>query len=93
MQDLPRDTVLGLAGDGLSGGQAQRLALARAWAVDMKLVLLDEPTAHLDGEAEGRFLEALKRISAGRTIVIATHSPAVRALADQVIELQMEDAA
>ncbi len=87
------ETRVGEKGYGLSGGQAQRLALARAWAVDMKLVLLDEPTAHLDGEAEGRFLEALKRISAGRTIVIATHSPAVRALADQVIELQMEDAA
>ena len=86
-------TTVGENGYGLSGGQAQRLALARAWAVDMKLVLLDEPTAHLDGEAEARFLEALKRISAGRTVLIATHSPAVRALADQVIELQSEAAA
>ena len=87
------ETKVGENGYGLSGGQAQRVALARAWAVDMKLVLLDEPTAHLDGEAEARFLTALKRISEGRTIVIATHSPAVRALADHVIELQPEDAA
>ncbi|WP_440958948.1 thiol reductant ABC exporter subunit CydD [Oceanicaulis sp. LC35] len=87
------ETKVGENGYGLSGGQAQRVALARAWAVDMKLVLLDEPTAHLDGEAEARFLDALKRISAGRTVLIATHSPAVRALADHVIELAPEDAA
>lgn len=87
------NTRVGENGYGLSGGQAQRVALARAWAVDMKLILLDEPTAHLDGEAEARFLDALKRISVGRTILIATHSPAVRALADHVIELTPEDAA
>ena len=87
------ETQVGENGYGLSGGQAQRVALARAWANDMKLVLLDEPTAHLDGEAEARFLDALKRISIGRTILVATHSPAVRALADQVIELLPEDAA
>ena len=87
------ETRVGENGYGLSGGQAQRVALARAWAVDMKLVLLDEPTAHLDGEAEARFLEALKRISVGRTVLIATHSPAVRALADHVIEFEPEDAA
>ena len=87
------ETRVGENGYGLSGGQGQRVALARAWAVDMKLVLLDEPTAHLDGEAEARFLDALKRISVGRTILIATHSQAVRALADHVIELQPENAA
>ncbi len=85
-------TQVGDQGYGLSGGQAQRLALARAWAVDMKIVLLDEPTAHLDGEAEARFLAALKRISEGRTVIIATHSPAVRDAADQVIMLETEGA-
>lgn len=81
------DTKVGERGHGLSGGQAQRVALARALAVDMKLVLLDEPTAHLDGEAEARFLTALKRAAAGRTVIIATHSPAVRAICDGVIDL------
>ena len=81
------DTAVGERGHGLSGGQAQRLALARALAVDMKLILLDEPTAHLDGEAEARFLAALTRAAQGRTVIIATHSPAVRAICDAVIDL------
>lgn len=81
------DTPLGERGFGLSGGQIQRVALARALARDMKLVLMDEPTAHLDGEAEARFLEALVSNKKGRTILIATHSPAVRAIADEVFEI------
>lgn len=81
------DTPLGERGFGLSGGQIQRVALARALARDMKLVLMDEPTAHLDGEAEARFLEALLSNKNGRTILIATHSPAVRAIADEVFEI------
>lgn len=81
------DTLLGERGFGLSGGQIQRVALARALARDMKLVLMDEPTAHLDGEAEARFLEALETAAPGRTILIATHSPAVRAIADTVFEI------
>lgn len=81
------ETRLGERGFGLSGGQIQRVALARALARDMKLVLMDEPTAHLDGEAEARFLEALAANRSGRTILIATHSPAVRAIADEVFEI------
>ena len=81
------DTPLGERGFGLSGGQIQRVALARALARDLKLVLMDEPTAHLDGEAEARFLEALVSNKNGRTILIATHSLAVRAIADAVFEI------
>jgi len=81
------DTPLGERGFGLSGGQIQRVALARALARDMKLVLMDEPSAHLDGEAEARFLDALLSNKDGRTIVIATHSPAVRAIADEVFDI------
>jgi len=82
------DTALGERGHGVSGGQAQRVALARALAVDMKLLLLDEPTAHLDGEAEGRFLDQLKHAAKGRTVIIATHSPAVRRICDLVVEME-----
>ncbi|KPP81368.1 MAG: ABC-type thiol reductant export system component CydD [Oceanicaulis sp. HLUCCA04] len=81
------DTPLGERGFGLSGGQIQRVALARALARDMKLVLMDEPSAHLDGEAEARFLDALLSNRDGRTILIATHSPAVRAIADEVFDI------
>lgn len=90
--DLPDglDTPLGERGYGLSGGQAQRVALARALASDAKLLLLDEPTAHLDGEAEARFLDALKTAAAGRTVIVATHSPAVRAVCDSIVDLEAE---
>ena len=87
------DTALGERGHGLSGGQAQRVALARALAVDMKLLLLDEPTAHLDGEAEARFLDALRVAAQGRTVIIATHSPAVRAVCDAVVEMDAGETA
>ncbi len=81
------DTRLGERGYALSGGQAQRVALARALAADMKLLLLDEPTAHLDGLSEARFLARLTEAARGRTVLIATHSPAVRAACDHVVEL------
>lgn len=83
------DTRLGEQGAGVSGGQAQRIALARALAADRKLILLDEPTAHLDGESEQRFVEALSVAARGRTVIIATHSPAVRAACGHVVSLQI----
>lgn len=80
------DSEIGERGRGLSGGQAQRVAIARALVSDAPLLLLDEPTAHLDAAAERRVLEALKRLaSTGRTLVIATHHPAVRAMAHRVV--------
>ncbi|MCP2669656.1 thiol reductant ABC exporter subunit CydD [Maricaulaceae bacterium EIL42A08] len=82
------DTPVGERGHGLSGGQAQRVALARALAMDTQLLLLDEPTANLDGETEARFLAALKKSAEGRTVLIATHSPAVRACCDAVVEME-----
>jgi ATP-binding cassette subfamily C protein CydD len=83
------DTRLGEQGAGVSGGQAQRIALARALAADRKLILLDEPTAHLDGESEQRFIAALTVAARGRTVIIATHSPAVRAACRHVVSLQI----
>ncbi len=81
------DTPLGEGGFGLSGGQAQRVALARAFLRDAPLLLLDEPTAHLDPVTEAEVVEALKRLSIGRTTVIASHSAALRAAFPRVLEL------
>jgi ATP-binding cassette subfamily C protein CydD len=87
---LPRglDTPLGERGAGLSGGEGQRVALARAFLSPAPLVLLDEPTAGLDAQAEARVLEGVRGlIGQGRTVIAATHHPAVRALMDREIHL------
>jgi ABC-type bacteriocin/lantibiotic exporters, contain an N-terminal double-glycine peptidase domain len=86
---LPRglDMPLGQRGQGLSGGQLQRLALARMYLADPRIVLLDEPTAHLDAATRDRVLAALARFAAGRTLVVATHDPAVVALASRLWEV------
>ncbi|MDI5983252.1 thiol reductant ABC exporter subunit CydD [Halomonas sp. M4R5S39] len=87
---LPRGlaTALGERGVGLSGGQAQRLALARVFLSPAPLVLLDEPTASLDADTEARVVEALAELAgAGRSLVIATHHPALMALGDRRLEL------
>ncbi|MDR3520035.1 MAG: thiol reductant ABC exporter subunit CydD [Acidocella sp.] len=71
---LGLETPIGEAGFGLSGGQAQRIAIARAFLKDAPLLLLDEPTAHLDPAVERDVLESLKRLAMGRTVVLASHS-------------------
>ncbi|MCB5178045.1 thiol reductant ABC exporter subunit CydD [Streptomyces antimicrobicus] len=86
---LPRgaDTVLGEGGLGLSAGQRQRLALARAFLADRPVLLLDEPTAALDGETEAAVVDAVRRLSAGRTVLLVVHRPALLSVADRVVEL------
>jgi ATP-binding cassette subfamily C protein CydD len=81
------DQPLARFGGGLSGGQRQKLALARAILRNAPLLLLDEPTAHLDEEAETAFLQLLRKIGKDRTILIATHTERVMAFADEVIDL------
>ncbi len=81
-------TVLGHGGDGLSAGERQRVALARAFVRDAPLLLLDEPTANLDGRTEQTVLSAVRRLMAGRTVVMVAHRPSLLALADRVMELQ-----
>ena len=71
----------------LSGGQAQRVALARAFLRDTPLVLLDEPTAHLDPGTEASVLDALRRLCVGRTAIIATHAKAARSYFGQRLEI------
>ncbi|GAB7102938.1 thiol reductant ABC exporter subunit CydD [Streptomyces phaeofaciens JCM 4814] len=80
-------TVLGEDGTGLSAGQRQRLALARAFLADRPVLLLDEPTAALDGETEAEVVEAVRRLAAGRTVLLVVHRPALLGVADRVVRL------
>ncbi len=87
---LPRgyDTRLGIGGVVLSGGQRQRVALARALYGDPPLVVLDEPDANLDAEANAALQGCLRRLRAeGRAIVVISHRPNLVGLADRIVEL------
>ncbi|MGV9253516.1 thiol reductant ABC exporter subunit CydD [Streptomyces sp. NPDC003697] len=82
------DTVLGEDGTGLSAGQRQRLALARAFLADRPVLLLDEPTAALDGGTEAEVVRAVRRLAAGRTVLLVAHRPALLEVADRVVRLE-----
>ncbi|MCL6297361.1 thiol reductant ABC exporter subunit CydD [Streptomyces kronopolitis] len=86
---LPDGTAsrLGESGAGLSAGQRQRLALARAFLADRPILLLDEPTANLDGATEEAVVAAVRRLAAGRTVLLVVHRPALLAVADRVVRL------
>ncbi|MFF2552920.1 thiol reductant ABC exporter subunit CydD [Nocardia sp. NPDC058058] len=96
LADLPDgwNTLVGTGGTGLSLGQRQRLALTRTLAADRQILLLDEPTAHLDPEAEERVLAALvARARAGATVVIVAHRPSILTIADHVVAVRATGAA
>jgi ATP-binding cassette subfamily C protein CydD len=82
------NTILDARGSGLSGGERRRIGLARALLADAPLLLLDEPTAHLDPEAEAALIDKIVRACRGRTAIIATHSEALAARADRIIRLR-----
>jgi ATP-binding cassette, subfamily C, bacterial CydD len=81
------DTRVGEAGQGLSGGQVQRLALARAFLKDAPLVILDEPTANLDLGSEGRVHAAMRTLAAGRTLILIAHRLRTVREADRIVVL------
>ncbi|MHA5048031.1 thiol reductant ABC exporter subunit CydD [Streptomyces sp. SD15] len=85
------ETVLGEDGAGLSAGQRQRLALARAFLADRPVLLLDEPTASLDGATEEAIVAAVRRLAVGRTVLLVAHRPALLAVADRVVRLESGD--
>ncbi|MFC8043504.1 thiol reductant ABC exporter subunit CydD [Nocardia sp. NPDC057353] len=90
LDELPNgwDTVVGTGGAGLSLGQRQRLALTRVLSADRPVLLLDEPTAHLDAESEAAVLAALReRAAAGATVVLVGHRESVLAAGDVVVEV------
>ncbi|MCK0105639.1 thiol reductant ABC exporter subunit CydD [Marinobacter sp. S0848L] len=79
-------SMIGEDGQGLSGGQARRLSLARIFLADYDLVILDEPTAGLDATSEIHVLEALHKLSeAGKTLILSTHHQALMTLADRLL--------
>jgi ATP-binding cassette subfamily C protein CydD len=89
VQRLPEglDSVVGERGVGLSGGQIQRLALARAFLKDAPVLLLDEPTANLDRESELLVLSSLRRLCEGRMVLMLTHRRRSMLEADEVWQL------
>ena len=89
LPQLPQglDTVLGESGEGLSEGQAQRLAIARAVLGGAPILLLDECTSALDSDTEHKVLERLKALP-GRTCIAVTHRPAALSLCDYRLEVE-----
>ncbi|MCU1700616.1 MAG: transporter, transrane region, type 1 [Mycobacterium sp.] len=82
------DTVIGRGGDGLSLGQRQRLGIARVLGSRAPVLLLDEPTSHLDAELEDRVLRAvIERARAGATVVLIGHRERVTAVGDRVVHV------
>jgi thiol reductant ABC exporter CydD subunit len=90
IEELPDGlgTVVGEGGRPLSAGQAQRLAVARAFVRDAPLVVLDEPTAHLDPVTAADLAGAIRRLCAGRTALIVAHDEALAAIADRVVTVE-----
>jgi ATP-binding cassette subfamily C protein CydD len=80
-------TPVGEGGWGLSGGEAHRVALARTFLGHAPLVLLDEPTAHLDAASELGITEIIATLARSATTIVASHSPALLAICDRVITL------
>ena len=83
-------STLGEGGSGLSGGEAVRLALARVAVHESAgLLLVDEPTAHLDSDTARRVTDALLQLAYGKTLLVATHDPVLIARLGRVVELPM----
>ncbi|NYE94040.1 ATP-binding cassette subfamily C protein CydCD [Psychromicrobium silvestre] len=92
LAELPQglDTKIGLAGNELSGGQRQRVAVARALLSKAELVLLDEPTAHLDEAGALALMTDLRSSLQGCTVLLVTHRPEDRDATDQLLELGLQ---
>ncbi|WP_242851585.1 ATP-binding cassette domain-containing protein [Clostridium sp. DMHC 10] len=87
IEKLPNgyDTLIGEGGGGISGGQCQRIALARMILKDAPIVLLDEPTAALDAKAEAILSESLEKITKNKTIIVVAHKLATIKNASNII--------
>ena len=81
------ETPIGEGGVRLSGGQRQRVAIARALLRDAPLVLLDEPTAHLDLDGEAAVADGVERLTKGRTVIVVAHRLRLARTADRIVVL------
>ncbi|MDO5635602.1 MAG: ATP-binding cassette domain-containing protein, partial [Micrococcus sp.] len=84
---LDPDRAVGDLGTPLSGGEQRRLALARLAVRDAQVLVLDEPTEHLDAETAATLLDDIWAQSAGKPMLVITHDPSVVARCDRVIRL------
>lgn len=84
------DTEVGELGDTLSGGEKQRIGIARALLHDSPMLLLDEPTSNLDSLNEGIILKSLKEESQGRTVILVSHRESTMGIADEVYHMDAE---
>lgn len=87
---LPKqyETEVGELGDTLSGGEKQRIGIARAFLHDAPFMLLDEPTSNLDSLNEGIILKSLQEESNGKTVVLVSHRESTMKVADSVFEME-----
>lgn len=81
------DTLLGSGGSFLSGGEMQRIAIARVLLKDPPIVVLDEATAHADAESEALVQKAFARMAAGKTVLVIAHRLKTVERADQILVL------
>ena len=90
IQQMPHgyQTMVGERGITLSGGQRQRIGIARALLRNSPILILDEPTAALDKEAEERVMEGLRRLMQGRTVIMIAHHLSTLEAADQILVLK-----
>ena len=82
------ETTVGEKGSGLSEGQAQRLAIARALLKNAPVLILDEATSALDIETEERVLKNIMKKDRGRTCIVTTHRPSVLSVSDHIYEIR-----
>ncbi|WP_306537172.1 thiol reductant ABC exporter subunit CydC [Geobacter sp.] len=87
---LGMETPVGEGGSAVSGGEARRIALARALVKDAPILLLDEPTEGLDAGTEREVVARLAARTAGKTVLVITHRPACLVLADRVVRLSVK---
>jgi ATP-binding cassette subfamily C protein CydC len=81
------DTQVGEVGSAVSGGEARRIALARALVADTPVLLLDEPTEGVDGATEALVVQRLHERLTGKSVLLVTHRPAMLALAQRVVRI------
>ena len=82
------ETQVGEAGLGLSGGQAQRLSLARAFLADRPVLLLDEPTSQVDLASEAAIVESIEQLARGRTVITVSHRAGALTTADRAVRVE-----